>query len=57
MTFFNHSGMPRNSRFQNTRFQRILEPKLMSISGMVHIFAFQNAKIQEVTKYQSFLKD
>ena len=56
MTFFSHSGMPRNQRFQNTKFQHILEPMSLPVSGMAHIFAFQNIRQQCIKEHQSFLK-
>ena len=56
MTFFSHSGMPRNQRFQNTRFQHILEPLPLTSSGMTNIFAFQNVKHRAWTEHKSFLK-
>ena len=56
MKFFSHSGMPRNQRFQNTRFQHILEPLSLPISGMPYIFAFHNLREMCITEHQSFLK-
>ena len=56
MTFFSHSGMPRNRRFQNTRFQHILEPLWLPISGMANIFAFQKVKHWPLTGHKLFLK-
>ena len=48
--------MPRNPMFQITRFQRILEPLSLPVSGMAHIFAFQNVKHQPLTEHKPFLK-
>ena len=56
MTFFAIPECLKTDRFQNTRFQHILEPLMISLSGMAHIFAFQNHKNVLLKEHTSFLK-
>ena len=56
MTFFAIPECLKTDRFQNTRFHHILEPLMISLSGMAHIFAFQNHKHVLLKEHTSFLK-